>query len=122
MKTLTLEEAKNLKHGQVLYHTINRATDGTAQKWRVNGKVQTWKRDSKLIKVPIKNGLRNCDYLTQDDLGLVSLWNSKRFSLLSDAKKFQKEMRDAGYKTALKHHLGIPFPFRVVEFIYKSNK
>jgi hypothetical protein len=118
MKALTLEQAKALKHGQILYHTVNCNTDGTAQRWRVNGKVKTWKRNPNRIKVPVKNGLRNCNYLTEDDLWLVSFTEWKKFSFLSDAQKFQRQMRAAGYKTKLVKTQGVPNPFSVVEFIY----
>lgn len=118
MKTLTLEQAKKLKHGTVLYHTVNNNADGTSQRWRVNGKVKTWKRDPSRISVPVKNGLKNCSYLTQDDLWLVSFTECKRFSFISDAQKFQRQMRAAGYKTKLVRHAGIASPFSVVEFTY----
>ncbi len=54
MKTLTLKEAKNLKVGDVLYHIINTNSDGTPQRWRVNGKPKTWKKDESKVKVPQK--------------------------------------------------------------------
>ena len=73
MKTLTLEEAKNLKHGTILYHLKNKNSDGTAQRWKVNGKVKTWKRDPSKIQVPLKYGLYRYDYLTENELNLVSL-------------------------------------------------
>ena len=68
---ITLEQAKGLKHGQILHHTINKNADGTPQRWRVNGKVKTWKRDPSMVQVPMKQGLKNCDYLTENDLHLV---------------------------------------------------
>ena len=70
---ITLNEAKKLKHGDTLYHVKNRNSDGTPQRWRVNGKVQTWKRNINRVKVPIKHGLYSYDYLTENDLELVCL-------------------------------------------------
>jgi hypothetical protein len=70
---ITIEQAKQLKPGQMLYHTKNRNADKTPQRWRVNGKVQTWKTRPNEVKVPIKNGLKNCDYLTEDSLHLLAL-------------------------------------------------
>ena len=70
---ITLQQAKNLKHGQIVYHSIIRNADGTPQRWRVNGKVKTWKRDTSKVKVPVKYGLYSHDYLTESDLHLVSL-------------------------------------------------
>lgn len=118
MKPLTLEQAKELKHGQILYHTQNCNADGTAQRWRVNGKVKTWKRYATRVCVPVKNGLRRCDYLTETDLWLVSFTEWKKFTFISDAQKFQRQMRAAGYKTKLVRHGGIPSPFSVVEFTF----
>jgi hypothetical protein len=37
---ITLEQAKQLTQGTILYHAINRNADGTPQRWRVNGKVR----------------------------------------------------------------------------------
>jgi hypothetical protein len=77
MKSITLQQAKELKIGQVIYHRINTNADGSPQRWRVNGKVKTWKRYPEKVKVPIKNGLRNCDYLTENELHYVSLSDKK---------------------------------------------
>ena len=115
MKSLTLEQAKKLKHGNVLYHLHNKNSDGTPQRWRVNGKVQTWKKDASMIKIPIKNGLRNCDYLTEDTLHLVTLINFEEyhntpFAFISDAEKFQQKKRKEGYHTRKEiHSSGDPY-------------
>jgi len=78
MKTLTLEEAKNLTFGTVLFHTIHKNSDGTAQRWKVNGKVQTLKRKPEKVKIPIKMGLYSYDYITELDLNLVTLIEPER--------------------------------------------
>ena len=70
---ITLDQAKELKIGTILHHTKNVNADNTPQRWKVNGKVKTWKRDSGRIEIPLKNGLRNYDYLTEDTLHLVML-------------------------------------------------
>lgn len=70
---MTLDEAKQLKIGQVLHHTINRNADGTPQRWRVNGAVKVWKRNPNRVRVPIKHGLYAYDYLTEDDLNLLEV-------------------------------------------------
>ena len=70
---LTLEQAKNLRYGQTLHHVTQKNRDGSAQRWRVNGRVKTWKRNPNRVQVPLKNGLRNFDYLTENDLHLVEL-------------------------------------------------
>jgi len=70
---ITLEQAKALTHRDILYHVHNRNANGTSQRWRVNGKVKTWKRTPDRIEIPVKHGLRNYDYLTEDGLHSVCL-------------------------------------------------
>ena len=70
---ITLDQAKNLKYGDILYHVINRNADNTPQRWRVNGKVKTWKTRPDEVRIPLKHGLYSYDYLTHDDLELVCL-------------------------------------------------
>ena len=68
---ILLETAKGLQRGEYLHvdrpHRLHRKA---CQRWRVNGKVQTWKRDESRIRVPIKYGLYAYDALTEDYLGL----------------------------------------------------
>ena len=71
--TITLDQAKNLKYGQILHHTINKNADDTPQRWRVNGKVKTWKRSIERVQVPVKYGLYGYGYVTENDLDLVEL-------------------------------------------------
>lgn len=47
---ITLAGAKELRYGEVL-------VDDNGKRWRVTGKVQTWKRDPNRIRVPLKHGL-----------------------------------------------------------------
>ena len=70
---ITLEQAKNLKRGDILYHTIHKNADGTSQRWKVNGKVKTWKRDPSRIEVPVRHGMYDYDTLRDCDLHLVNL-------------------------------------------------
>lgn len=70
---VTLEQAKALTSGTMLYHVENKNADGTPQRWKVNGKPKTWKRSPERVQVPIKHGLYDYDYLTEDTLDLVTL-------------------------------------------------
>lgn len=70
---ITLEQAKALRPGDILHHTINKNADGTPQRWRVNGMVKTWKRDAGRVKVPVKYGLYGYDYVTEHELNLVDM-------------------------------------------------
>jgi len=73
MKTLTLNQAKNLRYGQILHHVSNKNADGTPQRWRVSGKPKTWIRTLSKVKVPVKYGLYRSDYITENELDLVYL-------------------------------------------------
>ena len=67
---ILLETAKGLQRGAYLH--VDRP-DRECRRWRVNGKVQTWKRDSSRIRVPLKSGLYAYDALTESELNLVHL-------------------------------------------------
>jgi hypothetical protein len=68
MKHLTLEHAKVLDRGETLYHKVLRNADGSPARYRVNGMPLTWKRSPDRVQVPLKRGLWEYDYLTEDDL------------------------------------------------------
>lgn len=70
---ITLKQAKALKHGDILHHKTNKNADGSPQRWKVNGMVKLWKRSPGRVKIPLKYGLYRFDYLTENELGLVSL-------------------------------------------------
>ena len=70
---ITLAQAKTLKYGDILYHRTNRNADGSAQRWKVNGRPKTWVTRPNQVRVPLKHGLYTYDYLTESDLELVSL-------------------------------------------------
>lgn len=71
--SITLEQAKGLQYRQALYHSLHRNADGTPMCWRVNGKTKTWKRSPDRVRVPVKYGLYDYDYLTEHDLDVVCL-------------------------------------------------
>lgn len=71
--SITLKQAKALRHGDIIHHTKNKNGDGTPQRWRVSGKVKLWKRSPDRIQIPVKHGLYDNDYLTEDYLNDVSL-------------------------------------------------
>ena len=62
---MTLRQAKQLKHGDVLECQVHKNANGTPQRWKVTGKVKTWKRDKNKVKVPIKRGLYEYGYITE---------------------------------------------------------
>ena len=75
---ITLDQAKALKPGDIIYHAIARNADGTAQRWKVNGEVKTWKTLPERVRVPVKHGLRSYDYVNKENLHLVCLSDPTR--------------------------------------------
>lgn len=73
MKAITLDEAKALLPGRILYEMYSHNADGTPCRWRVNGKVKTWKQDQSRVQVPVKHGLYDYAYLTENNRGFFSL-------------------------------------------------
>jgi len=70
---ISLQQARELEFGQMLYHNSNRNSDGTPQRWKVNGKVRLWMRDPDRIEIPVKNALRNYGTVYRSELDMVSL-------------------------------------------------
>ena len=68
---MTLSEVKELKHGEILHHVTELNADKTPQRWRVSGMVKTWKRDASRVKVPVKHGMYDNGYITEDNMHLV---------------------------------------------------
>ena len=61
---ITLKQAKELLHGQILHHASLKNADRTPLRVKVSGKVKLWKRDKTRIAIPLKYGLYECGYLT----------------------------------------------------------
>jgi len=70
LKQLTLARSKKLNYGDIIYQKDKYNADGTRRKWRVSGKVKTWKRDKDRVKIPIKYGLYSNDYVTENNINL----------------------------------------------------
>jgi hypothetical protein len=69
---ITLERLKTLKRGDVVVIPPNGEFTRPAR-WRVNGKVQTWKRSPERVRVPVKFGLYSYDAITEDTLTFLSV-------------------------------------------------
>ena len=65
---MTLQQALKLRLGQTVYHKDLKNADGSAQRFRVNGKVRTWKRDASRVEIPYKRGLWEYGYFTASNL------------------------------------------------------
>ena len=83
---VTLKDAKNLSYGQIIYHKKFKNADGTAMRFKVNGKVKTWKRSTKKVKVPLKRGMYEFGYMDEDNLSEFTKREPKR-------KKVKKRKR-----------------------------
>lgn len=64
--SITIEQAKALKFGDYVI-------DNLGKRWKVNGKVQTWKRNVNRIRVPVKHGLYAYGAIDETNLHLVSI-------------------------------------------------
>lgn len=65
---MRLEEAKRLEYGQMVYHVALKNPDGTPQCWRVNGRVQIWKKTPHRVFVPLKRGLYQYGFICEKNL------------------------------------------------------
>ena len=65
---LTLDEAKALRPGDIVYACFSGNRKGEPHKVRVSGQVKTWKRDPNRVQVPWKHGLYTYGYITEGEL------------------------------------------------------
>ncbi len=71
---MILEEAKNLNYHAVLhYQSSDSALGPKCERWRVNGKVKTWKRNPSGIRIPIVHGLHQHGYLDEGNVDCFHL-------------------------------------------------
>ena len=80
---ITKEQALQLKHGEPIHENGCRIIIGPRggkqiiiSRWRVNGKVKTWKTRPEEFRVPLKHGMNGYGYLAH--------WNSTHFHLPAD--------------------------------------
>lgn len=73
MTAITIEQARALTHGKTLYMLTKKNKDGTPVRWRVSGKVQTWKTRPNEFKIPVKHGLYDNGYVTHENYTIFSL-------------------------------------------------
>lgn len=69
---MILKEAKALKRGDIVYHKTQRNADGTPVRWRVNGRNKL-SPTSERVKIPVKHGLYDYDYITEDNMADLEL-------------------------------------------------
>lgn len=90
--TLTLEQAKNLYHGQTLYQIGKFNSDGTPKRWRVSSQIKTWKRNAGRVEFSVKYGMYCNDRVTQNDLHLLTASEeyAKQLAPVKPVKKLVK--------------------------------
>lgn len=71
--SITLEQAKLLTQRTILHYSGKLNVDGSPQRWRVNGKVKTWKTRPNEVKVPLKHGMYKFGYLTEKNMAKFSI-------------------------------------------------
>lgn len=64
---LTKQMCVNATHGTTFHHTRGRNADGSPTRCRVMGKCKTWVTRPNEFKLPVKYGMRQCFYITQDN-------------------------------------------------------
>ena len=67
---ITKIQAMTVRH---FTHVTLKNADGTPLRARAHGKCQTWKTRPEEFKLPVKYGLRDCFYITQDN---AEQWNA----------------------------------------------
>lgn len=74
---MTIQEAKNLKIGQLIYSTHKKNADGTPMRAKVLS-VKTWKRSPEKVLVSVKHGLY--DYVKFNKYQLDEITNKEKDS------------------------------------------
>jgi hypothetical protein len=71
---MTLTEAKSLTPGQTIICRAGgmHVSRGSETRWRVTGKVRTWKTQPERVLVPLKHGLYTYGYLHEGNLDLFT--------------------------------------------------
>ena len=69
---MTLQQAKELKHGDIVHFDHHLTSRGKCRNFRVSGQVKTWKlaKNAHRVYVPVKSGLHV--------YGSISEWNIDR--------------------------------------------
>ena len=68
VEAITLGQAKNLHAGQTVFAIGYYNSDGGTQRFKVQGKPKTWKRNAERVEVTLKRGLK--EYITLTELCL----------------------------------------------------
>lgn len=64
---ITRQQAIDLNYRHELWHVSLKNADGTPVRCRVNGVCKTWKTRPTEFRLPVKYGLKECFYITEDN-------------------------------------------------------
>ena len=67
---MTLDEAKSLRHGEMVHHVSKKNADGTPMRARVTS-VKTWKTRPNEVEVHVKHGMYDYAVFSQYELGEI---------------------------------------------------
>jgi hypothetical protein len=70
---ITIEQAKALKHGDILFSETLKDSKGYPLRVRVSGKLKTWVRSPNEFRLPIKYGLYQSSEVTD---ATAHLWST----------------------------------------------
>ena len=72
MDSMKIEQAKNLKAGDMIHHVSKKNSDGTPMRAIVTS-IKTWKTRPDDILVSVKHGLYDYAKFTQDELDQIDI-------------------------------------------------
>ena len=63
---ITIEQARELKYGQMLHHISQKGSDKQPVRCRITGQVKLWKTRDDFV-IPVKHGLYTCFHISNTD-------------------------------------------------------
>lgn len=87
---ITKEQALELNGNSEIYLKGYYNADGSPCRWRINGKIKTWKTRPNEFKLPLKHGLYDYNYLTDE--------NNHKFSIEMPECIPKKDVKDVNSK------------------------
>lgn len=98
---ITKAQAESLKVGTIIYHTSHKNTDGSALRFKINGKCKTWKRSPERFQVPIEHALFTFGYLTETNAHEFTLEDPSKSAVLPDVAELCPDCGGTGESTLM---------------------
>lgn len=112
---ITVEEAKKLEHGTILYYSGEVDSKGEPQQYRVSGKPKTWKTRPQEVEVPLKYGLYGNTRITERDLNLFSFKKWRATGTKITFKKPARYTADAPIYMVVLGKIKVPYKNEYVD-------